>query len=58
MSNLVTSGSRTINTNNIISLYCKSQDEKECKLMKIMDCRSKNYSKYLMTDIFAIHGPS
>ena len=31
---------------------------KKNKFQKIMDCRSKNHSKYLMTDIFTIHGPS
>ena len=31
---------------------------KEDKFQKIMDCRSKNYSKYLIMDVFTIHDPS
>ena len=33
MSNLITSGSVTMNIDNIISLYCKNQEDEECELI-------------------------
>ena len=48
MSNLVTSGSITINTNNIVSLYCKSKDEKKCELIVKMINFNNSVKNYML----------